>query len=113
MTRVFPAIAAHRLVGQGAWQWSHPIWPLLPPALRPAVDDGTTLEMLATHASGLPRLPDSWFARIDATDARYASTTANDVVAAYASGEGRTPWRKAKVDYSNLGFGLLGLLLER
>ncbi len=100
-------------MSQGAWQWSHPIWPLLPPALRPAVDDGTTLEMLATHAPGLPRLPESWFARIDTTDARYASTTANDVVAAYASGEGRTPWRKAKVDYSNPGFGLLGVLFER
>jgi CubicO group peptidase (beta-lactamase class C family) len=69
--------------------------------------------MLATHTSGLPRLPESWFARIDATDDPYASITANDVLAAYASGEGRTSWRKAKVDYSNLGFGLLGVLLER
>lgn len=113
ITKVFTAIAAHRLVGQGAWQWSTPIWPLLPPTQRPPVDDGTTLEMLATHTSGLPRLPESWFARIDATADPYASITENDVLAAYASGEGRTSWRNAKVDYSNLGFGLLGVLLER
>jgi CubicO group peptidase (beta-lactamase class C family) len=86
---------------------------MLPPEQRPPTDDGTTLEMLATHTSGLPRLPESWFARLDSTSDPYAALTPQDVYAAYASGEGRTPWRNAQDDYSNLGMGLLGHLLER
>jgi len=113
ISKVFTTLAVHRLVGQAVWRWSDPIWPLLPPEQRPAADDGTTLEMLATHTSGLPRLPERWFARMDASNDPYASITSADVFAAYTAGEGRTRWTEADDTYSNFGFGLLGLLLER
>lgn len=113
ITKVFTVLAAQRLVSEGRFRWTDPIWPLLPPEQRPPTDDGTTFEMLATHTSGLPRLPESWFARLDASPDPYAALSASDVFAVYASGEGRTPWQKATADYSNLGLGLLGHLLER
>ena len=113
ITKVLTVLAAQRLVDEGRLRWSDHIWPLLPADQRPAVDDGTTLQMLATHTSGLPRLPASWLPRLDASPDPYATLTPADVYAAYASGEGRTPWEKARVAYSNLGLGLLGHLLER
>lgn len=113
ITKVLTVLAAQCLVGQGTWRWSDAVWPLLPTDIRPGTDDGTTLDMLATHTAGLPRLPDSWLARLDSAADPYAALTPTDVFAAYASGEGRTPWARAKEDYSNLGMGLLGHLMER
>jgi len=68
----------------------------------------TTLLQLATHTSGLPRLPVN-FAPKDRKDP-YADLTSADLVAALGDLDPLVP---GPYVYSNLGFMLLALLLER
>lgn len=70
-----------------------------------------TLRQLATHTSGLPRLPTNLDEGAEAQNpyARYDEDLLREYLAS-AKLEGRPPFPNA---YSNLGFGLLGTVLER
>ncbi len=87
---------------------------LFPPTI--ALDNGagqTTLEALATHTSGLPRLAVDLrsLSRLFASDP-YRGSSADEIFHAVA--KLRAPIRPTEtLVYSNLGFGLLGRLLER
>lgn len=72
---------------------------------------GITLLQLATHTSGLPRLPDNGLDALDLTDpyAHY-DRAALDAYLAAAKLEGAPPF---PTEYSNLGMGLLGDVLAR
>ncbi len=70
------------------------------------------LEQLATHTSGLPRLP-TFFSVFDALkDDPYAQMTREHVVSDCARWNPSAD-KPIKSEYSNYGFGLLGLVLER
>ena len=73
---------------------------------------GITLEHLATHTSGLPRLAPNHFAH-DGYDAEdpYAAYGADLAVAGLAAVAGETS--PGAYGYSNFGYQLLGLCLER
>lgn len=105
ITKVFTALLVQRLVDQDRVAWDHPISRYLGEV--PFENDAAgaiTLRSLATHSSGLPRLPDN-LAPSDGLDpyADYAQSDLNGFLGSFdpdtLSGE---------YAYSNLGFGLLG-----
>ncbi|MBJ3809027.1 beta-lactamase family protein [Streptomyces flavofungini] len=115
LTKTFTALLLAEMVARGEVAYDDPITRFLPRAATPHLRGAPiTLLHLATHTSGLPRLPPgllrdgapAWFSN------PYATFSPTDLRAALA----RTRPRAApgtRVRYSNLGVGLLGALLTR
>ncbi|MER8188140.1 serine hydrolase domain-containing protein [Kitasatospora sp. NPDC094015] len=114
VTETFTALLLADMVARGEVRYEDPIDRYLPAGLAPGYphERPITLLHLATHTSGLPRLPGGlaasaaprWF-----TDP-YATFSAAHLLRALP----RTPVRGtpgAQVRYSHLGTGLLGLVL--
>ena len=84
------------------------------PELKGTPAGAATLEQLATHTSGLPRLPedDAWGTAlaVASNDNPYAGWDAERVIKAAGSAQLETPGTLA---YSNLGMALLGLAEAR
>ncbi|MFD9684540.1 serine hydrolase domain-containing protein [Kitasatospora sp. NPDC059146] len=115
VTKVFTALALARLALDGTVRLDEPLAEVLPrsTAVPSRGGEAITLRHLATHTSGLPRLPRGVLLRAllrpDRADP-YAHCTAERIL----SGLGRTRLRSApgrNFRYSNLGAGLLGLAL--
>ncbi|MEI6108376.1 MAG: serine hydrolase domain-containing protein, partial [Opitutae bacterium] len=111
ISKVFTSLLLAQTVIEGKAALTDPISKFLPPGLNldPKVA-GITLEQLATHTSGLPRLPDN----LGATDpldpyANFTTGRLEDFLRRYHPAA--TP--PQSMAYSNLGAGLLGHLLER
>lgn len=112
VTKVFTSTVLADLVARGVLSLDTPVQGLLGGSVRVPGGDGAeiTLEHLATHSSGLPRMPDNFDPAdyvnpyVDYTEERlYAFLSSHEL----ARGVGET------VEYSNLGYGLLGHALER
>ena len=110
ITKVFTALALADLVGEGVLALHSPVHTCLAPAARPRPSRARniTLFELATHTSGLPRLPHRirWLA-LKEPENPYASFSVEDLHAALS----RTwlGWPRARrFRYSNFGGGLLG-----
>lgn len=107
-TKVFLAAVARSLVAQGAVAWETPVGELLDAPAPPTM----TLAALVEHRSGLPRalpeqkptLPDPY---ADWTTERFDERVLGDLPGLAAQG---TP---GAVSYSNLGYAVLALALER
>ncbi len=109
VTKTFTGIALAQLVLQGKVRLDQPIRELLPPgAVRKPKGAEITLLDLATHHSGLPRMPANLHAADD--DNPLADYTADDLYA-FIAGYGVAKPPDAEFLYSNLGFGLLGQAL--
>jgi len=115
VTKTFTALLLAEMVARGEVRYEDPIDRYLPADAAPGYpqDRPITLLHLATHTSGLPRLPvglvptavPRWFTN------PYATFSAAHLLRALP----RTPVRGmpgAQVRYSNLGCGLLGLVLQ-
>ncbi|GAA2138359.1 hypothetical protein GCM10009760_19640 [Kitasatospora kazusensis] len=115
VTKTFTALLLAEMVARGEVRYDDPIDRYLPAGAVPGYphDRPITLLHLATHTSGLPRLPvglvptsvPRWFTN------PYATFSAAHLLRALP----RTPVRGmpgAQVRYSSLGCGLLGLVLE-
>ena len=105
ITKVFTAMLVQRLVEQGRLEWDDPISSYLSDFQFENESVGAiTLRSLATHSSGLPRLP----ANISPTDSLnpYADYVQSDLYAFLRSFNPDSLSREYA--YSNLGFGLLG-----
>jgi CubicO group peptidase (beta-lactamase class C family) len=111
ISKVFTSLLLAQTVIEGKAALKDPIAKFLPPdlALDPKVA-AITLEQLASHTSGLPRLPDNLGTTVAADP--YANYT---VVRLYEFLRQHHPAvaPPQPVAYSNLGGGLLGHLLER
>ncbi|MDD5679353.1 MAG: serine hydrolase [Kiritimatiellae bacterium] len=111
-TKVFSGLLLADEVERGEMKLDDPISKYLPPAVKVSTRNGRqiTLLDLATHASGLPRMPDN-FAPRDANNP-YADYTVEQM---YAFISGYTLPRDigAAYEYSNLGAGLLGHIIAR
>jgi D-alanyl-D-alanine-carboxypeptidase/D-alanyl-D-alanine-endopeptidase len=111
ITKVFTGILLARAEAEGRVALDDPIRSLLPP--EEAVAEplrGITLKQLATHTSGLPRLPDNLAATIRDEANPYEHYRAQDL---HAYLRAARPRHRPGVTsaYSNLGVGLLGHLL--
>jgi serine-type D-Ala-D-Ala carboxypeptidase/endopeptidase len=111
MTKMFTGLLLAETVNEGKARLDDPIGKYLPADLNLAPEVAAiTLEQLATHTSGLPRLPDN-LKPADPLDP-YADY---DVAAMDAFLSSYHPAKPAPqpADYSNFGMGLLGYLLTR
>lgn len=113
ITKVFTTEIAQQLVEQQQLSWNDNIMKYLPKQAQPATDDNTTLLHLATHTAGYPRVPQSWFPKIipNMCDP-YKALTIEDVYTTISKAEAKKAPSMDNSDYSNLGMGLLGHILE-
>lgn len=113
VTKVFTATLLADLSHAGSVSLDEPLQALLPGVRVPTRDGEITLEHLATHSAGLPRLPPGFLRRARRQRANpYAWLREDDVLPALEA----TRLRAApgtKVRYSNFGAGVLGIALAR
>ncbi|MGB6268753.1 MAG: serine hydrolase, partial [Olleya sp.] len=98
-------------VNNGEMSLDDPISKYLPKSVKVPTrnDKEITLLHLATHTSGLPRMPDNWSpANPDNPFADYTFKNLYDFISNYTL----TRDIGAEYEYSNLGMGLLGHILE-
>lgn len=112
ITKTFTGTVLADMVRRGDVKLDDPVSKYLPRGVRVPSLDGRqiTLLDLATHLSGLPRLPTGYVSPDPANP--YGGYAAKDLYAFLNSHElARAPG--AKFEYSNLGMGLLGHALAR
>jgi D-alanyl-D-alanine-carboxypeptidase/D-alanyl-D-alanine-endopeptidase len=110
ITKVFTALTLADMVAKGEVKLDDPIAKYLPPGVTAPEKDGKaiTLADLATHTSGLPRMPSNFAPKDPANP--YADYS-EGLLWAFLAGHQLTRDPGAQWEYSNLGFGLLGELL--
>jgi D-alanyl-D-alanine-carboxypeptidase/D-alanyl-D-alanine-endopeptidase len=114
VTKVFTALLLAVLARAGTVRLEDPVTRYLPRGILAPRLERVTLEQLACHRSGLPRLPPGlWRRRFSRRLMRdpYADLDAARLYAALADVRLRGDPGKAPVRYSNLGVGLLGNVL--
>ena len=117
ITKVFTSTLLAVLAAEGTVALTDPVSRWLPPA-TPTVDSlaRVTLENLASHRSGLPRLPPGALRaslRRGGTRDPYADIDEQTLLASLARTKVRGTPGQTRVRYSNYGAGLLGYLLGR
>ncbi len=114
-TKLFTALALAEMAQEDLVRLDDPVSTLLPETVRVPLRDGReiTLIDLATHTSGLPRLPKNLFRQIAAhPDNPYVEYTVADLYDGLATTTlASTPGQRYA--YSNFGMGLLGHALAR
>lgn len=117
VTKVFTALLLAELAGTGEVGLQDTVADHVPEGTRLSRGVATiTLEHLACHRSGLPRLPPGVMARSLSRTALadpYADIDQDRLLAALAQTRVRGTPGQAPVRYSNFGVGLLGMLLGR
>ena len=114
VTKIFTSLALAQMAQEGLVRVDEPVQLLLPADVKIAPRGGReiTLEDLATHTSGLPRIPIATLFTLLATGNPYAGYTEknldNFLRAWQPTEEIGTKWK-----YSNVGAGLLGHALAR
>jgi CubicO group peptidase (beta-lactamase class C family) len=112
ITKVFTALALADAVTSGELSLDTPLASLLPTITHPNAAT-ITLGQLASHTSGLPRLPAGLRRQARATPADpYSNFSTADLEAALAAARLR-PGSRPRVRYSNFGAALLGEALSR
>jgi len=110
-SKVFTGVLLAEKVEAGVMKLDDPLQQYLPAGVKAPVasDLPITLEHLATHTSGLPRLPDN----LKPADPRnpYADYTMEQMYAFLGAHQLRRP--PGQYEYSNFGMGLLGNILAR
>jgi D-alanyl-D-alanine-carboxypeptidase/D-alanyl-D-alanine-endopeptidase len=111
ITKAFTGILLAEMASRGEVSLDDSISKLLPPPEGPGWGDDATLERLATHSSGLPRLPPGLaeHERFDPSDpyAHFGEAELFEALGRTETPTGGTP------AYSNFGFMLLAYLLSR
>ena len=109
VSKVFTGVLLASLIQSDDVNLTDPLQKYLPPSVTAPVADGKpiTLEHLATHTSGLPRMPDN-FKPADPLNP-YADYTIEQMYLFLNGHELRRP--PGQYEYSNYAMGLLGQLL--
>jgi CubicO group peptidase (beta-lactamase class C family) len=113
LTKVFTALLLAEDVEAGRLSFDQPVRTCVPAAsglLAHKTGREVTFADLATHTSGLPLRPDNLVSKDP--DDKYAGYTAEELLDFLARSAPEHPPGSAYA-YSNVGFGLLGLALER
>lgn len=110
ISKVFTGLLLADAVVEGKLRLEDPLATRLPVTFADPAVGAITLGQLATHTSCLPRLPSNLLGA--RPEDPYAGYDDGALFAYLASArlEGRPP---CTADYSNLGFGILGVVLER
>lgn len=109
VTKTFTALALAQMVQQGMVALNEPVRELLPSGTVDKPDGAEiTLLDLATHHSGLPRMPSGFYRKNQ--DDPFADFSAADIYD-YLAKHGVKKPADASFSYSNLGLGLLGQVL--
>ncbi len=113
ISKVFTSIMTQQMADARQLKWDDLLSAHLPEGYSIAVDGGTTLRHLASHTSGFPRLPALWFPQIERNECDPYSTLSPDDLKYYlAHDTDKKAPTATGYDYSNLGAGLLGHVLE-
>ena len=110
ISKVFTGLLLAQAVHEGKLALSDTLSKRLPVEFDNPAVASITLEQLATHTSCLPRLPDN-LTEVEAPDP-YANYN-HERLFAYLRSAALATTPPCKADYSNLGFGVLGVALER
>jgi len=111
VTKTFTARLLYDMVADGTIALDDPITDYLPEGLMQMDETNSiTLQDLVTHTSGLPRLPDNLLQGIDLNDP-YAHFS-NEKLYTFLSNYTLSEREGRSFEYSNLGVGLLGHILE-
>jgi len=107
VTKVFTALVLTTMVRRGEVGLDEPVKDLLPSNVRIPCRAGQTIRLqdLATHTSGLPRMPGNF--TVGESKDPYSSYTVDDLYNALSTQELPRDIG-SKYEYSNLGMGLLG-----
>lgn len=111
LTKVFTTTLLSDLVAQNEIELEQPVKEIL--VEIPSLPASITMQSLATHTSGLPRLPGNlWKSVLKDRSDPYANYTRDDLYE-YLCGLRESDLTKtgSLINYSNLGMGLLGLTL--
>jgi D-alanyl-D-alanine-carboxypeptidase/D-alanyl-D-alanine-endopeptidase len=113
VTKVFTALALADAVNRGELAINTPLTAVLPESPTSRTGASITLGHLATHTSGLPRLPPALLRRaLRHRSDPYRDVTTEDLLAALAATRLRSE-PGTRVRYSNFGAALLGQALSR
>jgi CubicO group peptidase (beta-lactamase class C family) len=116
ITKVHTALLLAQMVAAGEVAYDQRIATLFPADLALAEPLASiTLEQLATHTSGLPRLalsPANLLRGLFSDDP-YAGSTPDEIFRAVAGADSARLGERGRFNYSNLGVALLGQLLAR
>lgn len=112
VTKVFTGILLAQMDAEGSLSANEAIDELMPEGATPPARDAGPIRLveLATHSSGMPRMPSN-FAPADPANP-YADY-GEDRFAEWLGGLKIAPEAVGKYEYSNAGVGLLGLILAR
>lgn len=111
VTKTFTGIILAQMVERGEVTLEDSIAASLPEGLTSKTGSGRIVLLdLATHSSGLPRVPDNM--NPADPDNPYADYSENDLYIFLATHRPRFSFLRT-YDYSNLGMGLLGMILAR
>ena len=109
ITKVFTAITLAKLVEDGRLKLDDPVSKCFPKDAN--IPPNITFKHLATHSSGLPRLPANFFAVVSNSANPYVLYKKEHLYEYFRTAKNlKTPGEPS--GYSNLGFGLLGRALE-
>lgn len=112
ITKTFTGAVLAEMVAEGKVNYNDPISKYLPKGVcNWSEEKAITLEELSTHSSGLPRLPDNLNAKL-LSDNPYQNYSTEDMYAFLKTYPSKTK-QERKNEYSNLGVGLLGLILSK
>jgi serine-type D-Ala-D-Ala carboxypeptidase/endopeptidase len=113
LTKPFTGLLLANLVNKGEVSLDESINALLPPESQKKEFDGVTLQGLATHTAGLPRLPPNmnWLWVMRHGNDPYGAFGEKELYEGLAKTTPRDIGKQSA--YSNFGFGLLGFLLAK
>jgi CubicO group peptidase (beta-lactamase class C family) len=111
VSKVFTSVLLSNMIGNGELNLNDPAQKYLPKSVKLPIKNGKeiTLRHLATHTSGLPRMPNN-FAPKDMENP-YVDYTVEQMYT-FLSNYNLTREIGSKYEYSNLGAGLLGHILS-
>ena len=113
ISKVFTTEIAEILHQRKEIDWNENITKYYPFKYDAAINDGTKLIHLASHTSGFPRVPEKFFPKIELDTCNpYSKLNLLDLEAYLKTPSEKNKPSTKSFDYSNLGNGLLGHILE-
>ncbi len=109
ISKVFTATLAQAAVNRGSLQWADKLEKFYPNAKK----DATNLQQLVTHTSGYPRLANFFIDKMKLEENPYSTLSQKDLEEYIANPTEKKLPNNANYEYSNIGSGILGNVLEK